>query len=186
GLVPRLAKSGHQNKKHLAQLLWTKEKPPAKRVAFYLSNLRSQATSELELVADTNTDKSGLQLRCIVYVLGIGTNSVYIGALGQGVGVTQAVDLLIFHVALIVSIGSFAYITHCPGGHDLTRTDRSADTNCVVISFEAFSYTTKHTYCATSAQEILTIEVALRSKEAMTYLATSQVELGNFKVIATG
>src|SRR5690625_7917355 len=62
---------------------------------FFMSNSRSQATPKLELVADTNTDCGGLEVRREVYVLGIGANGVYVGALGQGVGVASAVGLLL-------------------------------------------------------------------------------------------
>src|SRR5699024_294311 len=116
-------------------------KATRKASGFFTSNLyRSQATPKLELVADTNTDSGGLDIRRVVYVLGIGANSVYVGALGQGVGVTQAVGLLLLEVILgaAQTVGGFAHITHSPRGHNFTRTDRSAQANSVVINTQAF------------------------------------------------
>src|SRR5699024_8602971 len=132
---------------------------------------RSQATPKLELVADTNTDNGGLEVRRKVYVLGVGTQSVYVGALGQGVGVTQAVNLLLLQLVTGTThvLRSLAQVTHGPGSHNLTSTNRSTQANGVVVNAHAILESTQG--CSRTKQ-VVNITIKLTSNQTVAGLTT--------------
>src|SRR5690606_11431091 len=125
----------------------------------------------LELVTQADADSGRLGVVDAVQVFSIRTVSVHVGALGQCVGVAQAVDVLLFVVNAVVVVE----ISHGPRSHDLASTQRSAQADSVQVGVTAaFVHGAGGGACDA---------VAVATDPAITRLAETSVQLDDFEVV---